>query len=335
MIFHTPDHASLPSAFEEFLIADGATWRDQLTINVTEIQKQFHEQRAHLQQEEIPSTIRLPSAHTHITRHRLIWGGIVALLTCLIAISFSTIPMHTPSLRSSPPPLPQEIIENPLAAIGSMSPQDAFTKSVTLLPCNGVAARTLSITWLAASFDYGVAYILADCTNLLKDPRSVSALLPFGKTLSGEWKIMRGSIIPQSPNSRMAPFPDHSDQSAVYGPAYNVTVPVWLSLPGNGYLGALMPADAQQYHDALAYWVSQQYIFITGIFAQAPVRPSCAQSMTINNYPGWICQQNGLAFVTLLLSGNKTFFFAGNAPRDQIIEDAAQAQAHLSELFPH
>jgi hypothetical protein len=235
---------------------------------------------------------------------------------------------HTPSQTQSRLG-PQEIIEHPEAAAGSTSPQAAFTKSVTLLPCAATAATNygygtpaahLAVSWIVADKISGIVLARAECPSTDPDPRPRIYLLGYRRDQSGTWHQDRGVITRQYAADDPVTPPTKTPASS--------HVPSWLPLPPSfySYQTTTIPETV--------LWSSRQHIVVTGIAQQDAIRPAQATSLTVGGSAGWYDEENGVNMVVVPLSAGKTFFFASDISGNQLIDLANRAFQHLQDFYP-
>lgn len=249
-------------------------------------------------------------------RWSLIWSlaGALALSGC---------GAHVNTLVKSPPP--RLFIWSSAAAAASATPQQAFAAGMRLDLCNPVAARSVTMTWLAASPTYGVAWVVADCRNNAADPRPVQALFlvhkdPVDGAACNHWTANNAGYIVKPP---AGPLPTQ----------VQAQTPAWLSLPDVAYQE--MPTGTAAHPiSSVQSWLSATHVYITGRFEGHATRPATAISATVAGHPGWLVVEHGMASVVVPLASGWTFFFSGMATASETQTLAAETLGHLDEALP-
>lgn len=223
----------------------------------------------------------------------------------------------TPSTFSSP--APQLFRWSAAAAQRSVTPQEAFAAGMTLDLCHPVTARSVTITWLAASADFGVVWVVADCRNDTDDPRPVRALfLVHNDAQTGpgcnHWTADNAGYITKPPADAI--------------PAgIQAEIPPWLSLPADTYLE--MPTGTSSHPlSNIISWLAVARVYITGRFEGRATAPAGATPVTVAGQPGWSVAEHGMATVTVPLADESSFFFSG-------VTTVSAAQSLAGETLPH
>lgn len=191
--------------------------------------------------------------------------------------------------------------------------------------CHPVAARSVTITWLATSSTFGAAWVVADCSNNTADPRPEQSLfLVHNDTLDGaacdHWTADNAGYSVKPPAE---PLPTQ----------VQAQTPAWLSLPADAYQE--MPTGTPFYpRSFIQSWLSATHVFITGRFEGLATRPATATAVLVAGQPGWLVVEHGMASVTVPLANNWTFFFSGTTTTNEAQSLAAKMLGHLDEALP-
>lgn len=251
-------------------------------------------------------------------RWRLVWS--LALASAL-ALAGCGAPTNT--VASYPPP--RLFIWSTAAATNSATPQQAFAAGMRFDLCHPVAARSVTVTWLAASPTYGVAWVVADCRNNTQDPRPVESLfLVRNDTQDGaacdHWTADNAGYSVKPPTG---PLPTEAQAQT----------PPWLSLPVDTYQ-ALPTGTAAHPVSSVKSWLSATQVFITGRFEGIATRPAGATSVSVAGRPGWLTTEHEMASVVIPLANGWTFFFSGMSGASETQTLAGETLGHLDETLP-
>lgn len=191
--------------------------------------------------------------------------------------------------------------------------------------CHPVVARSVTITWLAASSTYGVAWVVADCRNNTADPRPIQSLFLIRKdTMDGaacdHWTADNAGFNVKPPAE---PLPTE----------VQAQTPAWLSLPADAYQATPTGTTAHPL-SRIQTWLSATHVFITGRFEGHAMRPVIATPVTVARQPGWLVVEHEMASVVIPLTSNRTFFFSGMTTAREAQSLAAETLGHLDEALP-
>lgn len=212
------------------------------------------------------------------------------------------------------------------AAAGSATPQQAFAAGMQLDLCHPVAARSVTITWLASGPNFGVVWVVADCRNNAADTRPVQSLFLAHRVIqqgstSDQW--LSGDVgFTQKPPA--GPIPAE----------VQAQTPPWLSLPPDAYLQTPTVTNTQPLATILS-WTSATNVFITGRFEGSATPPSTgASTISVTGHAGWLVEDQGMASVVVPLASGQTFFFSGTTTGREVQLLATEMLSHLEYVLP-
>ncbi len=337
--FHrTDDHGNsmLPSheKIQQMLFRDGADWRNQTPPNpedtkrrvVDVFRQNLASQRQALQertsdisslQEARPVTQiqALTNAIQKIvsplfqTKRRVAIVTSSVLVMLLIAAFLAGILQQSPRNVGGvlPPPLFQW---SPTNVTGNLSPQDAFARGVTLTPCRGQPAESVTVSWLGVNPHFGLALIQARCSQ---DIGLAEIVFVMYQKQVGVW----------------TPLVENDTGITIYNTDFT-TVPSWLPLPKDTkYSLTWTPGENPV---LLRGWYSFSHLYLGGRIGN-PVQPaSTSQPVTIAGKKGWLVNDRGIVTILVPLSSEETYFFtATDSPQEtQVL--SADLLEHLDEL---
>ncbi len=268
---------------------------------------------------------RPPSRRLQPQSRRILATALVASILLFAVVGTVIILRHPQATRGVPEGLYTWL---PQASYDSKTPQDAFAASMKLTPCDGAPARTVTVTWLDAGPNYGLALIRVTC---LQQERPYAIWLSsLGRDAEQHWSPQAGIIV----SNRNAGNVGGSPAQASSTPAHAVQTPSWLSLPPDVYSDGTLPGPkGLQPEASVVAWYSPSRTYVLGHVADQATKPSNAASVVVNGNSGWATEQNGVVIVTLPLADGTTVFFAGTGPVSQIEGFAARAFAHRDEVL--
>lgn len=111
-------------------------------------------------------------------------------------------------------------------------------------------------------------------------------------------------------------------------------VPSWLPLPHDTYAPENSAAGDHPPFFSSKTWVSPKHIYSASRYQAPAPRPAKATTVTVNGTAGWSVSQDGMTVITVPLSGNQAFSFAGNGSVADVLPLAQATLANLGTVLP-
>jgi hypothetical protein len=120
------------------------------------------------------------------------------------------------------------------------------------------------------------------------------------------------------------------------------SIPSWLPLPPGRYastLGSLIGDISPLCHNGWVAWQSSTYEVVAGQTDWAVLPPpydatTTTSTISVDEHPGWLTDDHGIATVVVPMPDGSTFFLAGTDPASEVADLAAHALPHRDDLMP-